>query len=162
MNLRTTKSPLTPATAGAIRLALTLLACLAALAPARAESLAKYTGTFYGCVLSGGDFIPIELNLEASGATLAGAYMMSEDDGSLTPGTVRLLNPPVSRSLHIEWRDKYGIGTARLSFDPTYNRFSGNWASGDNDVDENPSGGWDGARGRENKGSTPFCKPPIS
>lgn len=136
-----------------IRFAIALL-LLAVATPSRGEDLARFSGDYAGCAVSGDDWVPIATTLTIDGETFSGTYIFIEPSGRRVPGSLSFASRENGR-ITWSWRDIYGVGEATFRFTASGDRFDGDWTGGGRRFP------WNGVR----QGSglpLPDCGAPVS
>jgi hypothetical protein len=87
-----------------------------------------FAGTYKGSLLSANGDTPSTTTLAAAGGLLTGQYSFVDTDGSTATGTLDACRVQ-ARLVTCRWRDNYGTGLLRMSFDADYCEFKGEWAT---------------------------------
>lgn len=88
------------------------------------------TGTYHGEVFNGSDMDPVITTFTLSGGRLSGTYQVDEENGAYT-GTLSNIIFDDSRTISMEWTDKFGEGLAFMEFTRDFSSFNGEWTDKD-------------------------------
>ena len=117
-------------------------ACVLLAAGVAHSSEPKIGGVYCGEAESGGEMVEVRTRLDvAPSGLISGSYLFA-DKGETTPGDIAQYVAGVGPTRTLVWRDRYGSGLARFTFDAEGDSFVGAWG-----VDlEEPTRPWNGRR----------------
>ena len=112
-------------------LSITTFAALAVVATAAENPYAPLAGVYHGEVYNGANLDPVvtTFTLQSSGR-LIGEYTVSDENGAYS-GRISNIVFEDSRTIGLEWTDKFGEGFAVMQFASDFQSFAGEWSGKD-------------------------------